>query len=106
MPIRPTTPCSAAEHLTDLRHWRGRFQASERLHPGIAEPRRRLNGVVDADQAGLVAAAAVIAERQRLTIRQLRPAACGEPSRVALDPADHDLLAVIVDPAALPLSIC
>src|SRR5215203_743928 len=93
-PIRPMNPCSAAKHLTDLRYRSRRFQAPERLHPGVAEPRRRLPGVVDADQAGLVAAAAVVAEGQRLAVRQLRPGACGEPFRVALDAADHDELAV------------
>src|SRR6201991_807025 len=105
MPIRRTTPCSAAEHLTHL-WWRGgRLQASERLHARVAEPSSGLVRVVDADQAGLVAAAAVVAERQGLTVGQLRALACGEAAGVTVHRTDAHAHAVVVNPAALPLAV-
>ena len=72
----------------DLRRWGGRLQAAEGIDAAARHPHRRLVGVVDAEQARRVGAAPVVAERQRLSSRQLRTDAVAERAGITVGRAD------------------
>lgn len=62
-------------------------------------------GVVHAEQARLIGAAAVVPDRQRVPVGQLGSIAVDERARVGAGGPDLQVDAVKVDPAALPFAV-